>query len=207
MQGGDDERFCHDCCKWLPEASFAYKHIALRARQSRCRACQSARSREHYQRNSSSYIRRARAMDKRTRAENRLRLHALLEEAACLDCGTRDFAVLEFDHRDPATKAADVSTLVRTARPWSRVVSEITKCDVVCANCHRRRTARQFACTGSHRTDPSACLHFRSAALPITSASRALAVPSRDVSAIASLFGSTCKLRCVRCAARRMPWF
>jgi hypothetical protein len=52
--------------------------------------------------------------------------------------------VLEFDHRDRTTKRHDVSTLVRKKFSWSTILAEINKCDVVCANCHRRRTARQF---------------------------------------------------------------
>ena len=140
----DPARYCRDCHRWLPIESFAYKHIALGTRQSRCRACQSVRSREHYQRHSASYLRRAKTNNKRVRIENRHRLHEFLAAQRCLDCGTADFAVLEFDHRDPSVKVADVSTLVRKVCAWSRVQAEIDRCDVVCANCHRRRTARQF---------------------------------------------------------------
>jgi hypothetical protein len=41
-------------------------------------------------------------------------------------------------------KENDVSALVGAAFSWSTVLTEIAKCDVVCANCHRKRTARQF---------------------------------------------------------------
>jgi hypothetical protein len=48
--------------------------------------------------------------------------------------------VLEFDHlRD---KRANVSSLVQNGE-LRRIRGEIEKCDVVCANCHRRRTARR----------------------------------------------------------------
>ena len=43
--------------------------------------------------------------------------------------------MLEFDHRD-------VSDLLRRAVSWSLILAEISKCDVVCANCRRQRTAR-----------------------------------------------------------------
>ena len=58
----------------------------------------------------------------------------------CADCGERDPVVLEFDHlRD---KTFDIgSKLIHKA--WPAVLAEIAKCEVVCANCHRRRTARR----------------------------------------------------------------
>jgi hypothetical protein len=65
-----------------------------------------------------------------------------LRNAKRKDCGIRDFAVLEFDHRDPRDKRADISALIGRAVSWSFVSNEIAKCDVVCANCHRKRTAK-----------------------------------------------------------------
>jgi hypothetical protein len=48
--------------------------------------------------------------------------------------------VLEFDHlRD---KAFDVAQAL-PYRNWPSILAEIEKRQVVCANCHRRRTARR----------------------------------------------------------------
>jgi hypothetical protein len=48
--------------------------------------------------------------------------------------------VLEFDHlRD---KEFSISKGL-VDRNWQSVLDEIAKCDVVCANCHRRRTAKR----------------------------------------------------------------
>jgi hypothetical protein len=71
-------------------------------------------------------------------------MHARLAQASCKDCGVTDFAVLEFDHRDPATKVRDISSLAGGAGSWRAIEAEIAKCDVVCANCHRKRTAAHF---------------------------------------------------------------
>lgn len=58
----------------------------------------------------------------------------------CTDCGFNAHpAALDFDHRDPSAKTANVSVLVACAS-WPRIMAEIAKCDVVCANCHRIRT-------------------------------------------------------------------
>ena len=41
-------------------------------------------------------------------------------------------------------KVADISELVRVGAPIAKIAAEIECCEVVCANCHRRRTtARQ----------------------------------------------------------------
>jgi hypothetical protein len=49
---------------------------------------------------------------------------------------------MEFDHLDSETKEFNVSAGV-TCASYERLIAEIAKCDVVCANCHRRRTARR----------------------------------------------------------------
>ncbi|MDQ3918195.1 MAG: hypothetical protein M3348_06925 [Acidobacteriota bacterium] len=62
----------------------------------------------------------------------------------CADCGIQyPYYVMDFDHRDGATKSFMLSEVARaTAKSLLR---EIDKCDVVCANCHRERTHRRQA--------------------------------------------------------------
>ena len=69
---------------------------------------------------------------------NRIILDHLLEHP-CVDCGEGDPVVLDFDHIGN-DKAANVSWLARTGATWDRIEAEIAKCEVRCANCHRRRT-------------------------------------------------------------------
>jgi len=52
--------------------------------------------------------------------------------------------VLQFDHCELSDKSADVAILFKRRAPWARITAEIEKCVVRCANCHQRRTARQF---------------------------------------------------------------
>jgi hypothetical protein len=66
---------------------------------------------------------------------------AYLRQHPCVDCRETDPVVLQFDHTGN-DKRANVSDLL-TDRAWPAVLSEIEKCDVVCANCHHRRTARR----------------------------------------------------------------
>jgi hypothetical protein len=48
--------------------------------------------------------------------------------------------VLEFDHIDADAKSFNIGQSL-PYRNWTSILEEIKKCEVVCANCHRRRTA------------------------------------------------------------------
>lgn len=72
--------------------------------------------------------------------ETRERLNAYKLQRGCKDCGynTRPEA-LDFDHLPGNKKSFQISQV--TGRSWNRVLEEIAKCELVCANCHRVRTA------------------------------------------------------------------
>lgn len=62
----------------------------------------------------------------------------------CADCGgTFEPYQMDFDHRDPAKKSFQVTAGGAMLMSRDRLLEEIAKCDIVCANCHRIRTARQ----------------------------------------------------------------
>lgn len=71
------------------------------------------------------------------------KLLAYLRGKACVDCGNTNVVVFEFDHVR-GEKRADISKLLKL-RSWAPVAREMAKCDIVCANCHRIRTARRNA--------------------------------------------------------------
>ena len=105
-----------------------------------CRPCRAEYGREHYLRNRQDYIDKA-GIRTRRMVEQRMRyVVEYLRQSQCVDCGERDILVLEFDHvRD---KEFGIANGIRS-RKWESVLEEIKKCDVVCANCHRRRTAKR----------------------------------------------------------------
>lgn len=60
----------------------------------------------------------------------------LKKNLVCKKCGIDDFRVLDFHHRDPTEKDSEVSNMIaRTTK--EKILEEIEKCDVLCANCHR----------------------------------------------------------------------
>lgn len=85
------------------------------------------------------------ARDKDRRERNKVYIANVLRARGCADCGERDPVVLEFDHDDPAQKRETVPRLANNMASLARLDEEISRCTVRCANCHRRRTAAQFA--------------------------------------------------------------
>ena len=85
------------------------------------------------------HIEARRKANRAQRAKIALGLDWFVESHPCVDCGEGDPIVLEFDHTR-GTKVDNVRTLTNSrVKAWE----ELMKCDVVCANCHRRRTAER----------------------------------------------------------------
>lgn len=80
--------------------------------------------------------------NKRRRNERKLFIREYLLSHPCVDCGEADPVVLEFDHVR-GTKAREVSRFRCNNLSWTGLLNEMEKCDVRCANCHRRKTARE----------------------------------------------------------------
>ena len=104
--------------------------------QAYCRSCQRDYHRSHRDRINPLIHRRTRER----REVLAVFVLELLRASACADCDERDPVVLEFDHVR-GQKSADVSKLVADGVSERRLRDEIAKCEIVCANCHRRRTA------------------------------------------------------------------
>ena len=92
-----------------------------------------------YQKNKEKRRQQLKAYTQKRRDANRVFVCEYLSQHPCVDCGEDDIVVLEFDHVGD-DKAINVAQAV-----WEygidRLTAEIDKCEVVCANCHRRRTA------------------------------------------------------------------
>src|SRR6266496_450024 len=86
----------------------------------------------HYSRNKQYYLDR----NKRLVAAKRKWLDEYKESRGCSRCRVLlPACALDLHHRDPTIKRDNVSSLV--TRGWTTLKSEVEKCDVICANCHR----------------------------------------------------------------------
>jgi ribosomal protein L37E len=68
----------------------------------------------------------------------RLWLRELKSNLCCNRCGNDDFRVLQFHHN--GNKHFNVADALRWGYAKDRILSEINKCEVICANCHQIET-------------------------------------------------------------------
>ena len=106
-----------------------------------CKLCSQERSKRYYNENRDHHREIVYGRKLKLINENRIKLFEYYSTHPCVDCGENDPIVLELDHRDDVEKNDNISNLMD--RCWGTIKEEINKCDVRCANCHRRRTAIQ----------------------------------------------------------------
>lgn len=104
-------------------------------------ASRRAYTRWHYSQNADLY--KARSSARRPLQRDRIRqaIAEYLADKACIGCGEADPVVLEFDHRE--NKEFNIGEAVRRGVGLKRLLAEMDKCDIRCANCHRRKTYRE----------------------------------------------------------------
>ena len=62
---------------------------------------------------------------------------SIKDNLCCQNCGFSNPLALDFHHRDKKQKYKEVSKLVCDGYSKKVILSEIEKCDILCANCHR----------------------------------------------------------------------
>ena len=143
------ERYkCCRCKERLPREAFGGKT----KRADYCRPCHNEVTVKYRAEN----IETVRATNRRAAAKryaiNREKWREYLLDHPCIDCGEKDIRVLDFDHREQSDKRAQIGDILGSWN-WDTILTEIAKCDVRCANDHRRRTAEQFGWYGGGAND------------------------------------------------------
>ena len=115
------------CNEWMPQARTYCARVQGHGRPHMTEAA----VRKAYDRTS--------AYHKNSRSRRYEKINAYKLAKGCIDCGYADNPVaLDFDHRDQGLKILGVAAMLTYA--WPKIVAELDKCDVRCANCHRVKT-------------------------------------------------------------------
>lgn len=129
-------KVCSTCKRELPETEFNKKGSGL---QPACRVCSNAASKKYYQVNKQEHLRKVRIRTLKQIETNVAYVSDLKESTPCTDCKQKyPYYVMEFDHL--GDKRDNISRMARHGLSLDTIKSEIAKCEIVCANCHRFRT-------------------------------------------------------------------
>lgn len=133
---------CPRCELEKEESEFYFKNKKKDILSSYCKICQKEFNKTHYRNNKDSYIKRAKISNEKVKDVFKKHIINYLKEHSCIICGEKDIVVLEFDHRNPKEKKFSIGHHTSMYLNLETIDEEIKKCDVLCANCHRRKTAK-----------------------------------------------------------------
>ena len=136
-------RQCNGCKKYIKITDFSWKKKANNKRAGKCKSCTNEYSRQHYKKNKDAYKKRSKEHTKRYKKYGRKLIYEFKLGNPCSACGESNPVVLEFDHIDPKKKRNDVSYMATHGYSIESLEKEIEKCIILCANCHRQKTAKQ----------------------------------------------------------------
>ena len=113
-----ETKICTKCKKELPIEDFNWREKSKGTRRSECKYCHTEYMKQAY--------------------KNKNDLVANIKSnISCKKCGEINSYMLDFHHLDPSKKETTVARMISNAYRIDRILDEISKCIVLCSNCHR----------------------------------------------------------------------
>ncbi|NTW61710.1 hypothetical protein HGB24_03450 [Candidatus Saccharibacteria bacterium] len=141
-------KVCSKCDTLKAESDFFIKDKKSGRLHAQCKLCykehRAGYYKKHYSIYREQYLERARKRRHILRSEFRNNMLDYLSGKACAICGEKDIVTFEFDHILPSEKKFSISRSVSLGYSWIEVKEELKKCRILCANCHKKETAKQF---------------------------------------------------------------
>lgn len=135
-------KVCASCGVEKPFEAFHKNKTKRDGRGYKCKSCMKAYHASWYAENVDRQKEFARLNSQKYMENNQTRIREYLETHPCVDCGETDWVVLEFDHVY-GSKHKNISYMIYNFSKWENIQMEIEKCEVRCANCHRRVTQQR----------------------------------------------------------------
>ena len=111
-------KICTKCKKELPIEDFNWRSKEKGTRRSECKYCHTNFMKKIYE-------------DKKEFVAN------IKSQLKCQKCGENKEYMLDFHHLDPSEKETTIARMTSNRYSVDKVLDEIKKCIVLCANCHR----------------------------------------------------------------------
>lgn len=139
---------CTKCSEIKLESDYFVRDKSTGRLHAQCKVCykehRKSYSAKHYREYGDAYRERAKLRRARIRRALQNQLIDYMKDKSCSVCNEADIRVLEFDHLDRRTKFFSIARAITDGLEWSKILDEMEKCQVLCANCHKKRTSVQF---------------------------------------------------------------
>ncbi len=129
---------CTHCFSWKEESEFNWRITGVKL-WGICRECQRKQKLDWYYEHKEEIHDAKLQFNRDRRDAARQYVFDYLSVHPCVDCGESDPRVLEFDHL--GDKDTTIARLVAAGSSIATIQREIDKCEVRCANCHRKKTS------------------------------------------------------------------
>ena len=136
------EKNCYTCQSFKSVDCFNKNKIRKDGLNSICKECSQSRSKKYYSENREKHLGVIRKRTLESVKKNQIFIISYLKTHPCVDCEEADILVLDFDHL--GNKKHNISCMIAGGYSQKSLLKEISKCQVRCANCHRRKTAKDY---------------------------------------------------------------
>jgi hypothetical protein len=136
-------KVCQICREEKSVSSFNKNKGKSDGLQSQCRDCNKQTSKKYY--NSNKELHKQNTVDRKKKQVrlNQQYVYDFVKGKGCIECPEKDPCCLDFDHMT-GMKMMNVSRMIHEGYALVTIMDEIDKCVIRCANCHRRKTAKDF---------------------------------------------------------------
>ncbi len=93
-------------------------------------------NRRYYLENREHLLKKQKEKNQRLAKKRRQWIADYKKELECIRCGENHPATLTFHHKDSSEKEFEIGNALALGVSLKRILAEIEKCEVLCANCH-----------------------------------------------------------------------
>lgn len=126
------KKICPKCNEYKNKDQFNKNKSKKDGLQVNCKLCQSECTKKHYRNNKSAYLDRSKKQKIKLIEWYKNYKNSL----SCEKCGEDHISCLQFHHIDKNDKRFNISYGASVAFSINKILEEIEKCIVLCANCH-----------------------------------------------------------------------
>lgn len=129
------ELTCKVCNETKDCSNFPKKESNASGYSTLCKPCNSIRTYSYYK--TGKYKDKYADGAKECRKRFQVAVDSIKSKYGCLKCGESEACCLDFHHIETSDKEYNIASIT-TAKSKQRLIVELSKCVVLCSNCHRK---------------------------------------------------------------------